>query len=150
MVSAITKTLLHAYNDLHKECKAIDEFMTNYAVGSAKRDIFKTVEKMVAYTNDKIALINAKVIVDETLDKMQRKSTMVEIYINKTRPSNRIPLETAEKQIEQFNSLLFEEYTPANLFDMISDSKFLMKIYKEYVRQERKALKEHRGKNESN
>ena len=141
-ISAITITLLNAYRHIEKECKAIDEFMTNYAVSSSKRNIFKTVDKIIACTNDKIALINAKVIVD----KMGYSTALRQVYCEKKRPLRGRIHENAEKQIEKFNTLLFDQYTAVQLFDMISDSKFLMKLYKEYSRREKKALNDIKGK----
>lgn len=137
-VSTITKTLLSAYKDIEEQCKIIDGVMLNYAVGSSKRNVFTATEKMFAYTNEKIALINAKVLVDETLGKMQRKASLIDVYIEKRRIVSHNTLEIAEKQIEEFNSLLLEQYKPAKIYFMISDSKFLMKIYKEYSKQELK------------
>ena len=146
MVSAITKTLLSAYKDLEEQCKIIDGLMASCAVRSSKRDVFDCAEKMFKYTNEKIALINAKVLVDEILDKMGHKSSMICFYIDKKSKDKRMSMEVAEKQLQEFNALLFESYSATKLFDMISDSKFLMKIYSEYARRELKS----RGKNESN
>lgn len=136
MVSAITKTLLSAYKDLEEQCKILDGLMTACAVKSANRDIYKTADKLFAYRNEKIALINVKVIVDQTLEKMTRKASLVDKYITHEAFPCRHSMETAEKQLEEFNTLLFQEYTPAKLFDIISDSKFIMKIYRHYSKQE--------------
>ena len=137
-VSAITKTLLSAYKDLEDQCKTIDVLMVSYAVRSSKRDVFGCAERMFRYTNEKIALINAKVLVDETLNKMGQKSSLKFFYIDKKTKSEYMTLEIAEKQLQEFNDLLFEAYSATKLFDMISDSKFLMKIYSGYARQELK------------
>lgn len=138
MVSAITKTLLSAYKDLEDQCQTIDGLMVSYAVRSSKRDVFVCADRMFRYTNEKIALINAKVLVDETFEKMGQKTSLKFYFIDKKSKHHRISLETAEKQLQEFNDLLFEAYTATKLFDMISDSKFLMKIYSGYARQELK------------
>lgn len=140
-VSAISKTLLSAYKDLEEQCKIIDGLMVSFAVRSSNRDLYKSIDKLFAYQNEKIALINAKVIVDEILDKMGYSVALKSVYIEK----NAKPNETSEKQLEKFNALLLEAYEPIKLFDMISDSKFIMKIYRHFSRQEQ-GVKREQGK----
>ncbi len=131
-VSALTKTLLTAYKDLEDQCKIIDGLMTACAVGSANRDLYRSIEKVVSYSNEKIALINAKVIVDEILEKIGYTVALKSVYIDKTCKPN----EASEKQIERFNELLLEAYDPIRIFDLVSDSKFIMKIYRGYLKQQ--------------
>lgn len=136
---AICEVMLNAYKDLEEKCKGIDYKILKEAQRSMRADIYDTFDRVANLINEKIAYCNVKVIIDEAIEKIGDNQYIKGVYI-----LNKTITETAEahciKTVEAFAlyekqkkavyRAILDAYSTEKLFDIISDSKWLVGRYR--------------------
>lgn len=151
-----SKTVLTAYRYFGRIVAAIDKLVMKEAMGSISSDSLiyslKSAEaitnKILDYTEKKVALINTKILIEKALFSMKRDQALILVkkYINGKKTNDVIAemgcarrsyyrkLESATKT---FACILKRMgYGEEKLDDMLSDQKWLMKIYCQYELEE--------------
>lgn len=151
-----SKTILTAYRYLERIVAAIDKLVIKEAMGSISSDSLiyslKSAEaitnKILDYTEKKVALINTKILVEKALFSMKRDQALILVkkYINGKRTNEVIAemglarrsyyrkLECATKTFAC--TLKRMGFSEEKLDQMLSDQKWLMKIYGKFELEE--------------
>ena len=147
-----SKTILSAYKYFERIAGAIDKLVIKEAMGSissqsliySMKSAEAVTSKILDYSEKKIALINAKLLVEKALYSMDKNQALILIkkYINGKKPNEIISeigcarrsyyrkLDSAINSFAcQINLLGFSEQ---RLDQMLSDQKWLMKIYNNF------------------
>ena len=139
----ICEAMLLAYKYYEDECKRLDEKVLRSAIGSRNKVTDKAIDEVVLLNNEKIAIINAKVIIDEALEELEHKQWLRAYYIDCTLSDTLSARETTQRKVsvqrEWLTKIIFERHSVQELYQLICDSKLLSRRYKQC-----------RGKNESN
>lgn len=147
-----SKTILTAYRYFERIVAAIDKLVIKEAMGSISSDSLiyslKSAEwvtnKILDYTEKKVALINAKILVEKALFSMNRDQALILVkkYIN-AKKTNEVIAEIGCARRSYYRKLDSATRTFAcvikrmgfseeKLDEMLSDQKWLMKIYNQY------------------
>lgn len=147
-----SKTLLTAYRYFERIVAAIDKLVIKEAMGSIGSDCLiyslKSAEaitnKILDYTEKKVALINAKIIVEKVLFSMKREQALILVkkFVS-CKKTNEIIAEMGcarrsyyrklESAIKTFACNLKRiGFCESKLDEMLSDQKWLIKIYNQY------------------
>ncbi len=151
-----SKTILTAYKYFERIVAAIDKLVIKEAMGSISSDSLiyslKSAEaitnKILDYTEKKVALINAKILIEKALFSMRRDQALILVkkYINGKKTNEIIAemgcarrsyyrkLESATKTFAC--ALKRMGYSEERLDEMLSDQKWLMKIYGQFELEE--------------
>lgn len=132
---AICEAILLVYKDLERECARLDVKANITARRSRGKNVFEAIDEMTNLTNQKIACINAKVIIDSTLDTLQNTVEFRKYYIEQCA---RAPIwnERVGKKKEQLFEAILKKYKTQELLNLICDSQWLLNE----VRHQRKLL----------
>lgn len=167
-----SKTLLTSYRYLGRIVAAIDKLVIKEAMGSIGSNSLiyslKSAEwvtnKILDYTEKKVALINAKVLIEKALFSMNRDQALILVkkFIN-GKKTNQVIAEMGvarrsfyrklEGAIKTFAFTLKRMgYSEERLDEMLSDQKWLMKIYGQFELEEieQKSSEFELSKDESN
>ena len=140
----VCKVMLNSYRGLEYRCGQIDKAIYNTAIRSAFKNTMKTYKEIEQLTAEKIAYINAKVIIDKALSKLTKKYEIVQHHIQGAsigdiatalgETENTIE-RRAYRQREKLYDEILKEYSGEELLDIICDSAWLMNRYKREVNQ---------------
>lgn len=147
-----SKTILTAYRYLERIVSAIDKLVIKEAMGSISSDSLiyslKSAEavtsKILDYTEKKVALINTKLLIEKALYSMKKEQALILVkkYINGKKTNDIIAeigcprrsyyrkLESATKTFAYVVKMM--GFSEEKLDDMLSDQKWLMKIYAKF------------------
>ncbi len=146
-----SKTILSAYRYLERVAQAIDKLVIKEAMGSIAYTGLSSIktaqdisDRILDYTEKKVALINTKVYVEKALLSLGREQArlLVKKYIqgkktNEVISEMKLPrrtfyrkLEAAEKAFAHALILLGADEEKLDM--MLSDQKWLMRIYSEF------------------
>lgn len=141
---AICEVLLVNYNNLERECIRLDVKANQTARRSRDINIYDAIDEMTRITNQKIACVNAKVIIDKCLDTLPNTVELRKYYIKQ---SKRIPSwnERVEEKKEQLFKAILKKYSTRELLNLIMDSQWLMTEVRRKKKQLDKANEEEKG-----
>lgn len=125
MGKAICEALMYRYKDLEARCERIDHDIKVKARGSRNKDIFEVYDEIMRLTNEKIACINAKVIIDDALDRMLC-TTEIRAQLNKEDDDIGQGSERTERKKQKLAQVILDKYGVPKLLDFICDSQWLM------------------------
>ena len=137
----ICKTMLYSYKDLEEQCKSVDNLILRQAIASKNRSTEEAFERIMDLTNEKIAYCNIKVIIDEAVAEMKNNAELKSYYIlgwsiKKIEEQFNLLRQTLEwrltKQREELYKIILSKHNGPELIEIMSDSWFLMKKYKEF------------------
>lgn len=136
---AICEVMLYSYKDLEEKCNGVEYRILKQAQRSRRADIYETFDKLVLLINEKIAYCNVKVIIDEAVEKIGDSRVVKGHYIS-GRSLKAIAEEyclTTDEMSEMFfkqkkavTRAILDAYSTDKLFEIISDSKWLLNQYK--------------------
>ena len=139
----ICSVMLFNYNALEKRCEWIDKTIFNTAVHSARKDTWEVCKRIEQLTQEKIAYINTKVVVDNALATLNRTYELehhhfnggsIEEIANALNEKWKTIEQRACRQREKLYQAIESSYTAEELLEMISGSAWLMHKYKEAVK----------------
>ncbi|MGN1162626.1 MAG: hypothetical protein ACI4T2_01710 [Christensenellales bacterium] len=147
-----SKTILTAYRYLERIVSAIDKLVIKEAMGSISSDSLiyslKSAEtitnKILDYTEKKVALINVKLLIEKALYSMKKEQALILVkkYINGKKTNDIISeigcprrsyyrkLESATKTFAHVIKMM--GFSEERFDQMLSDQKWLMKIYSKF------------------
>lgn len=125
MGKAICEALMYRYKDLEARCERIDHDIKVKARGSRNKDIYEVYDEIMRLTNEKIACINAKVIIDDALDRMLC-TTEIRAQLNKEDDDIGQGSERTERKKQKLAQVILDKYGVPKLLDLICDSQWLM------------------------
>lgn len=137
--------MIYLYRDLERKCNDVDDLMLRTAKASYNGDIFKIFDKMTSFIIEKNTYCNIKVIIDETIKEMDKSAELKLRYIiglknkdiaDKCNIGERTLYRHLETQIEDLSSRILNKYGELKLYDIISNSKWLMNKYKLFLKEE--------------
>lgn len=122
---AICEAILSVYKDLERECMRLDAKVNITARRSRDRNVFDAIDEITNLTNQKIACINAKVIIDKSIDTLPNTVEFRKYFIDQVK---RPPVwnERVEEKKEQLFKAIQKKYSTRELLNLIMDSQWLM------------------------
>ena len=131
----ICEVMLYSYKDLEEKCNGIEYKIRKQCEKSMHTSIYDTFDRVVLLINEKIAYCNVKVIIDEAVAKIGDGKAIKEHYCLgrdlkriADEHSLKVPqvVELIEKQKHEVIMAILRAYSPRRLFDIISDSRWLV------------------------
>lgn len=132
---AICEAILSKYKELETLCARAEAKAVLIARRSRNRKVYTVIDEMTALTNEKIAYINAKVIIDTTLSTLPNTVELRKYYIDGHKRQPIWNERVGEKKEQLFKAIL-KKYKTQELLDLIRDSQLLM----DEVRHQKKLL----------
>ena len=145
----VCKTMLYSYKDLEQKCKEVDETLLRIGYTSYNANVFETFDKMANLMVEKIAYCNIKFIIDEAITKMKKSTELKYFHISgidykdivgKYNINQRTLFRRLKRQRDSLTKNILSQYEVVDLFNIISDSKWLMNKYREFIAGKTKGL----------
>lgn len=144
---AICAVMLYSYPMLEDKCEMIDKDIYHTAIYSAFKNTMETYKEIEQLTNEKIAYINVKVIVEQGISNLGRSYEIVQHHLKGVRVlelTQRLGVaeRTIRGRLARQRAKLYEEilkiYKAEDLLDIISSSQWLMYRYRRELKQSNK------------
>ena len=136
---AICEAMLEAYKDLDLQIDLLADTSRRKGANSFNKDVYKTFDELCKIYNEQIACINVKVIIEQAIEDLTDNSLIVECYVNGTPQKDiaeklNISSDRLRHRLKwrkrQLFKIILGRYSTAQLFNYISDSKWLMSEFK--------------------
>jgi len=135
----ICEVLLNSYKDLERFSSICDKSILRCAINSHTRSVYSAFDIIADIMDEKNMYCNIKVILDEAINKLKRNTELKYRYIWDCRIIDMQEMLGVKKntlyiriirQKKRLFTFLQRKYTTEQLFDLIKDSKVLMKRYR--------------------
>ena len=135
----ICRVMFYSYTMLEDKCECIDKDIYCMAVHSAFKNTMATYQAIERLTNEKIAYINVKVIIDKGIRNLKRNYELVQHHFNGVtidelaqRLGTTVRAMTArvKRQREKLYEEILKEHKAEELIDILYQSYWLMHRYK--------------------
>ena len=147
MSRAICEVMLYAYIQLEHRCERIDNDIYRIAVKSAFNNTMEVVKEIEQLTAEKIAYINVKVIIDRATDRLKQSYELKQYHCNGIKiqeiattvgmKEKSICTRLVRQRAKLYDEIL-KEYSTEELLNIIGDSQWLMRRYKQAIKQGKK------------
>ena len=142
---AICSVMIYSYKGLEKRCDLIDKNIYNTAVRSAFRNTVEVYKEIEQLTREKIAYINVKVIIDQSLATLKCRYEITQHHIKgegieQIATTLNVKRKIIDKRLQRQRTKLYEAilntYSAEELLNIIYDSDWLMNRYKSELKQQ--------------
>ena len=148
----LVEAMLLSYANLDMRCKHIDERALGIAIKSMFLNVYDAIEKITRLYEEKAVYVSVKAIIDEALIHMSAYE-LIEFYkesksVAEIQSDSKISERTAWRRLRNQKAMLsckiLGRYSEPALKEIISDSRWLMNIYRECLNERRASRKARR------
>lgn len=138
----LCEAMLLGYKYFEDECERLDQKVLRSALASRTKVTYKALDEIIRLNNEKIAIINAKVIIDEALEELEHSQWLRAYYIDCTLSDTESAKATTQNKVrlqrEWLTKIIFKRHSTQEVYQIVADSEMLLRKFKQC-----------RGKNES-